>query len=326
VKIYLKAIVWVKYGPVDGLQLSEVVKPEPKDKEVRIKIYATTVSMGDCEIRSLKVSKLFRIPLRIYFGIRKPKKIILGQELAGEIESIGTKVTKFKVGDQVIAQLGFNFGGYAEYTCLSENASIVLKPETMSFNEAATLPTWAPTALHFLQNTALKKGQKILINGAGGCIGIFAVQLAKNYGAEVTAVDRSDKLRALQSLGADHVIDYTREDFTKNGKKYDVIFDVVGKSSYSKSLKSLEKQGYYLLGNPTMMQKLRGTWTSIISSKKVISSQPAEFTKYLLQLNGLIKEGKLRTYVDKTYPLEQIPQAHRYVESGEKIGHVVIEI
>ena len=266
-KYYLKAITWVKYGTADGLHLTEVVKPEPKDKEVLIKIRATTVSMGDCEIRSLKVSKLFRIPLRLYFGIRKPKNVILGQELAGEIESVGKEVTKFKVGDQVIAQLGFSFGGYGEYTCISENASIVLKPENMSFNEAATLPTWAPTALHFLQKGFLERGQKILINGAGGCIGVFAVQLAKNIGAEVTAVDSGGKLSVLQSLGADYVIDYTKEDFTKNGKKYDVIFDVVGKSSYSKSLKSLNVHGYYLLGNPKMIQRFRAKWTSMISSK-----------------------------------------------------------
>lgn len=322
----MKAIIWTKYGPIDGLQLADVEKPIPKDNEVLIKIFATTVSMGDCEIRSLRISKLFRIPLRFYFGIRKPRNVILGQELSGEIESIGKDVTKFKIGDHVIAQLGFKFGGYTEYTCIKENAQILLKPLNMTHYEASTLPTWATTALHFILKSSPQKGQKMLIIGACGCIGIFAVQLAKCYGLEVTAVDSTEKLAVLKSVGADRVIDYTKEDFTKTGEKYDIIFDVVGKNSYRKTLKCLNKNGYFLLANPSMFQIIRGKLTPFMTNKHIITSQPADFKKYLHLLKDLIEANKLTTVIDRTYSLEEIPQAHNYVESGQKKGHVVIKI
>lgn len=322
----MKAIVWTKYGSPDGLQLREVAKPVPKENEILIKVQATTVSMGDCELRSLKFPWYFRIPFRLFFGLRKPKNVILGQDLAGEVESIGKNVSTFKEGDQVVALLGFRFGAYAEYKSISETRDIVLKPSTMTFEEASTIPTWAATALHFLKKSLIQKDQKVLINGACGGIGVFAVQLAKCYGAEVTAVDSTEKLDVLTSLGANFVIDYTKEDFTRNGLQYDVIFDVVGKCSYSRSLKSVKPHGYLLLGNPKFSQILRGKWSSIISGKKVIANQPNDFKKYILEIKDLIEEGKIKSIIDRTYLLEQIPDAHRYVESGKKIGHVVIKI
>jgi NADPH:quinone reductase-like Zn-dependent oxidoreductase len=274
----LKAIVWIKYGPPDVLQLKEVEKPTPRNNEVLIKIYAATVTAGDCEVRSLKFPVWFRLPMRIYVGLRKPKRItILGQELAGEIEAVGREVTTFKKGDPVFAATFFRFGAYAEYVCLPETYP-VLKPANMTFEEAATIPTGGINGLHFLKRANVQAGQKVLINGAGGSIGTYAVQIAKSFGAEVTAVDSAEKLAMLRSIGADDIIDYTQEDFTRNGEIYDVIIDVVGKSSFSRSVRALEPNGRYVLGNPSISGMIRGRWTSMVSEKKVIF-EPARYSK-----------------------------------------------
>jgi len=323
----MKAIVWTKYGPPDVLQLEEVEKPAPKEDEVLIRIAATTVTAGDCEMRRLKLPILFRLPLRIYVGFRKPKRItILGQELSGEIETAGKDVKLFKEGDQVFGTTGFGFGAYAEYVCLPSTSALAIKPANMSYEEAAAIPVGGLEALHFLRQGNIQSGQKVLINGAGGSIGTFAVQLARHFGAEVTAVDSAGKLDMLRSIGADQVIDYTQEDFTKSGETYDVIFDVVGKSSFSRSIKSLKQNGRYLLGNAGLTQMARGRWTSMRSSKKVILGTANLNTDDLIFLKELIETGKIKTVIDRRYPLEQIAEAHQYVETGQKKGNVIITI
>jgi NADPH:quinone reductase-like Zn-dependent oxidoreductase len=327
----MKAIVWTEYGPPDVLQLKEVAKPTPKDNEVLIKVYATTVTAGDCEQRSLKLPIWHALPMRAYVGLKKPKRItILGMELAGEIESVGNDVKIFKEWDQVFAATGFvGMGACAEYICLPEDpeeGALAIKPANMTYEEAAPVPVGGLEALHFLRQGNIQSGQKVLINGAGGTIGTFAVQLAKYFGCEVTGVDSTRKLDMLRSIGADQVIDYTQEDFTKSGETYDFILDVVSKSSFSGSIQSLKQNGRYLIANPGPSQKVRGRWTSMTSSKKVTFGAAYPKTEDLLFLKELIEAGKLKSVIDRCYPLEQIPEAHRYVETGHKKGHVVITV
>jgi len=324
----MKAIVWTKYGPPDVLQLKEIEKPTPKENEVLIKIYATTVTAGDTELRSLKFSLLLRFLMRLGFGFKRPGKkyYILGMELAGEIESVGKDVKLFRKGDQVFAATEEGFGAYAEYICLPEEGAVVIKPGNMTYDEAAAVPIGGDTALHYLRKGNIQSGQKVLINGAGGSIGTMGVQLAKYFGAEVTAVDSTKKLDMLRSIGADKVIDYTQEDFTKNGETYDVIFEVVGKSSFSGCISSLKENGFYLIANPKLSLIIRGKWTSKTSSKKVITGLPKQRTEDLIFLKELIEEGKIKSVIDKRYPLEQVAEAHKYVETGQKIGNLVITI
>ncbi len=320
----MKAIIWPKYGSPDVLELKEVEKPTPKDNEVLIKIVAATVFAGDCEMRSFDFPISFWLPLRILFGLRKPRIKILGQELAGEIEAVGIEVTQFKKGDQVFAPTDMSFGAYAEYICLPSTHPMAIKPTNMTYEEAATIPTGGLNALHFLRKGNIQSGQKVLIYGAAGGIGTFAVQIAKTFGAEVTAVDSTRKLDMLRSIGADHVIDYTQEDFTQNAETYDVIIDVVGKSSFSRSVRSLKQNGRYILGNPRLSGMIRGLWTSMISSKKVIIALAGYRTEDLIFLKELIEAGKIKSVIDRRYPLAQVAEAHRYVETGQKMGNVVI--
>jgi NADPH:quinone reductase-like Zn-dependent oxidoreductase len=266
--------------------------------------------------------------LRIYIGLLRPTRItILGQELAGMIEEVGKEVTRFRTGDQIFAWTGFRLSANAEYICLPENGMLATKPSNLTFEEAATLPIGGLEAVHFLRKDIIKNGEKVLIYGAGGSIGTFAIQLAKYFGAEVTGVDSANKLDMLRAIGADHVIDYTQEDFTKNGKMYDVIFDVVGKSSFSRSLRSLKQNGRYLLGNPGLAQRFRARWTSSISDKKVIpyaSRAASEIVEDLNFLKELIEAGRIKPVIDRRFPLELTAEAHRYVDTGSKKGNVVI--
>jgi NADPH:quinone reductase-like Zn-dependent oxidoreductase len=320
----MKAILWTKYGAPDLLKLGEVPKPVPKVDEVLVKIKAGTVSPGDCELRRFEMHVLFWLPVRIYMGITKPKRPILGMDLAGEIESVGKNIRDFEVGDAIIGGTGLRLGAHAEYTCLSTKNLIAKKPVNISFEDAATLPTAGTNALHYIRKAAIKPGEKILVIGAAGCFGSFAVQLAKNAGAEVTSIDSTKKLDTLKSIGTDQVIDYTQEDFTKNGKEYDIIFDIAGKGSVSKSMKSLTPTGRYVLATPWVKQVLQGIWCSLTSNKKFIFALAGENPEDLVYLTHLIEEGRLKPVIDRMYRLEQIPEAHTYVESGEKIGNVVI--
>ena len=327
----MKAIICKKWGPPDVLALKEVEKPIPKDNEVLIKVHAATVTAGDCELRSLKFPLLMQVLARIGFGFRGPRKKILGQELAGEIESIGKDVKRFSTGDQVFAHAGFGMGAYAEYKRMPAEPKgmgglLAIKPANMTYEQAAAVPTGGLEALHFLRKANIQKGQKVLINGAGGSIGTSAIQLAKYYEAEVTGVDSTKKLDMLCSIGADHVIDYTKEDFTKSGETYDVIFDVVGKSSFSGSIRSLNENGFYLIANPSRSSKVQGRRTSRRSSKKVIVGGTIHTIDDLQFLRDLIEDGKIQSVIDKRYPLEETAEAHRYVETGQKKGNVVISI
>jgi NADPH:quinone reductase-like Zn-dependent oxidoreductase len=333
----MKAIVWTEYGSPDVLQLKEVEKPTPKDNEVLIRIYATTVTAGDCEQRSLKLPIWYRLPMQAYVGFKRPERVTtLGMDLAGEIESVGKDVELLKEGDQVFGSSGIGFGANAEYICLPEEpeaGALATKPAKMTYEEAAAVPVGGLEALSFLRQGHVESGQKVLINGAGGTIGPFAVQLAKYFGAEVTGVDSTGKLDMLRSIGADQVIDYTQEDFTTAGETYDFILDVVGKSPFSGSIRSLKQNGRYLIANPGLSQMVRGRWTSMTSSlpglqsgKKVIFGAPSYETEDLIYLKELVEAGKLKAVVDRRYPLEQTAEAHRYVETGQKVGNVVITV
>jgi NADPH:quinone reductase-like Zn-dependent oxidoreductase len=329
---FMKAIVWTKYGPPDGLQLKDVETPTPKENEVLIKVHAATASTADTELRRLKLPLLFAIPLRLYIGFLKPTRItILGTEFAGEIVSVGKAVTRYKPGDQVFGYTGLGMGTYAEYLCLSEKPSALAsvmgkKPANQTYEEAAALPFGGLEALHSLRQANIQRGQKILIVGAGGSIGTYSVQLARHYGAEVTGVDKSGKLEMLRSIGADHVIDYTKEDFTKNGQTYDVILDTIGKSPFPRSLRSLNENGTYLNANPGLFGGIRMRWLSKRSSKRVIPWTAGYTADNLLALKEHVEAGTIKAIVDRSYPLEQTAEAHRYVESGHKKGNVVITV
>lgn len=326
----MKAIVWTKYGPPDALQLREVETPIPKENEVLIKIHAATASQADTEFRRLKLPLLFALPLRLYLGFTKPTRIkILGTEFAGEIVSAGKEVTRYQPGDQVYGYTGLGMGTYAEYLCLSEKPSALasvmgIKPANLTYEEAAAAPFGGLEALHALRQAAIRPGQKVLIVGAGGSIGTYAVQLAKHYGAEVTGVDKKGKLGMLRSIGANHVIDYAQEDFTKTGQIYDVIFDTIGKSPFSGSLRSLKENGTYLNANPGLFGGVRMRQISRNTSKRVIPWSAGYTTNNLIALKELIETGKIKPVIDRRYPLEQAAEAHRYVDSGQKKGNVVI--
>lgn len=326
----MKAIVWTKYGPPDVLKLKEVSKPAPKDDEVLIKIHTATVTAGDTEIRSLKAPMGLGILMRLYIGVVRPKRITIpGMELAGEIERVGKDVKSFKVGDHIFGTPGFKMGAYAEYVCLpekTENGVLAIKPANINFEEAACVTVGGMESLHFLRKGNITKGEKVLINGAGGSIGTFGVQLAKHYGATVTAVDSTGKLEMLRNIGADSVIDYTKEDFTKRNETFDVIFDVVGKSHFSRSVRMLNQNGRYLIANPRISKIIRGKLTSKKDGRKVITTLANYKTEDLNLLKELIEGGKIRSVIDRTYPLEKVPEAHRYVETGQKIGNVVITV
>ncbi|EEK91411.1 Alcohol dehydrogenase, zinc containing [Bacillus cereus m1550] len=304
-EVRMKAIICTKYGPPNVLQLQNVEKPKPKKNEVLVKIHATSVSTGDCRIRGFNSPLLFWIPMRIILGFRKPRKPILGVELSGEIEDIGTDVTQFKKGDPVFALTELNLGGYAEYTCVHESGLIALKPTNVTYEEAAVIPFGGTSALHFLRKGQIKKGQRVLIYGASGSVGTAAVQLAKYFGATVTAICSSSNFDLVTALGADNVIDYMKEDFTKRGEHYDIIFDAVGKYKKSLCTDALMPNGKYVSVNGMMAK---------------VSKEDMNLLKQLAETE------KLKPVIDRTYRLEEIAEAHIYVEKGHKKGNVSITL
>lgn len=324
----MKAIVYEQYGSPDVLQLRDVPKPVPGPDEVLIKVHATTVTTGDVNIRGFVfVPPGLGLMARLMFGIRKPKKAILGLELAGEVEAVGSSVQRFKVGDKVLGLDSGRIGAYAEYACRPESGGLVSKPEHMSYAEAAAFPNGALTANTFLKKLGnVQRGQKVLIVGASGSVGSAAVQLAKHYGAEVTGVCSGSNAALVLSLGADSVIDYTREDFTRNGKVYDVIFDTVGKTSFARCKNSLTANGTFLScagGLGTMLLMLR---TSLFGRKKVKAGSSSERHEDLEALTQLAEAGAIKPVIDRCYPLDAIVEAHRYVDTGRKKGNVVITV
>jgi len=331
----MKAIVYTEYGPPDVLQLKEVEKPTPKDNEVLIRVYATPVNYGDIVARNFKniSPRKFTMPFplwlptRMYFGLRKPRITILGAELAGEIEAVGKDVKRFKEGDQVFGYIGQSMGANAEHLCMPEDGCVAIKPANMTYEEAATVPYGAIMALSLLRRVDIQPGQKVLVNGASGGIGSAAVQLARShFGAEVTGVCSTPRLELVKSLGADKVIDYTKEDFTQSGETYDLIFDILGKSSFSRCRSSLKQNGRYLLASFKMRQLFQMLWTEMVGSKKVICALATDKAEDLIFIKELVEARKIKSVVDRCYPLEQTAEAHRYYEEGHAQGKVVITV
>ena len=323
----MKAIVYAKYGSPDELEVKEVKKPTHKDDEILIKVHASEVTKADCEMRSFNFQvKWFWLPLRVALGLIKPKKQILGGYFAGEVESVGKDVSKFKKGDQIFGSTKLRLGAYGEYVSLPANYTLVPKPNNVRFEEAAAVPLGGLNALHFLRKANIQKGEKVLVNGAGGSIGTFGVQIAKGMGAEVTAVDSTIKEGMLRRIGADHFIDYTKEDFTKCGHSYDVIFSMVAKSSYSECVKALNPKGRYLMANPRIFDMLRSVLTSKFTDKTAIFAFARETEEELLTLKEMIEEGKIKPVVDQIYSFEQAAEAHRRVETEKRLGTVVISV
>jgi NADPH:quinone reductase-like Zn-dependent oxidoreductase len=322
----MKAIVCTKYGSSDVLQLKEVEKPTPKDNEVLIRVYATAVTAAHCAMRKGPIYG------RLATGLTRPKNPIPGTDLAGEIEAVGKDVKLFKEGDLVFGGTDLGFGCYAEYICIPEEDVLAIKPANMTYEEATSVVEGALTALPFLRDKGnIQSGQKVLINGASGSVGTAAVQLAKYFGAEVTGVCSTTNLEMVKSLGADKVIDYTKEDFTKSGETYDIIFDTVGKTSFSRCKSSLKQKGIYLAAPFGMTIILQMLWTSMVGSKKAMFAftglmPSSKKTENLIFVKELIEAGKIKSVIDRRYPLEQAAEAHRYVEKGHKKGNVVITV
>jgi len=323
----MKAIVYKKYGAPGVLRIEEIEKPVPGDDEVLIRIHAVEVTKADCELRSFNFAvKWFWLPLRVAMGMTKPKKQVLGGYFAGVVESVGKDVSKFKPEDQVFGTTGLRFGAYAEYASLPASYTIVPKPHSMSFEEAAAVPLGGLNALHFLRKANIRNGEKVLINGAGGSIGTFGVQIAREMGAEVTAVDCGIKEEMLRRIGAHHFFDYTRKDFTQSDQTYDVIFNMVARSSYSSCVNSLNPGGRYLMGNPRISDMIRSVLTSRFTDKTAIFIFADETEEELLALKDLIEAGRIKSIVDKIYTPQQAAEAHHKVETEQRLGVVVISM
>jgi NADPH:quinone reductase-like Zn-dependent oxidoreductase len=323
----MKAITYANYGSPDVLQLKELEKPVPKDDEVLIRVQAAEATKADVEMRSFRFSVMwFWLPLRIVFGVRKPKRQILGGYFSGNVESFGRDVTQFSTGDEVFGAAALRLGAYGEYLALPASYAIVDKPTNMSFAEAAAVPLGGLNALHFMRLAEVRPGDKVLVNGAGGSIGAHGVQIAKSMGAEVTAVDTTIKESMLRRMGADHFIDYTKENFAAMGRTYDVIFDMVAGSSYTACIKTLSPNGRYLSGNPRLSVMIRSVFTTRFTNKTARFAFAGETKADLLILKEMIEDGRINSIVDRVYPMEQAADAHSRVETEQRLGAVVIAI
>jgi NADPH:quinone reductase-like Zn-dependent oxidoreductase len=322
----MKAIICTKYGPPDVLQLQEVEKPVPRDNEIVVKVSATTVTAGESRVRRFAVPLSYWLLARLMIGLRKPRKAIPGMVVAGEVEAVGKEVKHFKSGDQVFAYDIARFSTYAEYTCLPENSAIALKPSTLTYEEAAAIPFGGITALHFLKQGKIEAGQQVLIYGASGSVGTWAVQLAKHFGATVTGVCSTTHVALVKSLGADQVIDYTKEDWTRSGETYDLLFDAVGKTSFTDCLKTLKQEGVYLQPVAAPALSLHMRLAGMTSSKTLIGGEATPKAEDLIFLKELVEAEKIKPVIDRCYPLEQIVEAHRYVDQGHKKGDVIITV
>ncbi|HAX71253.1 MAG TPA: NAD(P)-dependent alcohol dehydrogenase [Anaerolineales bacterium] len=330
----MKAITFTEYGSPAVLKLNDVEKPTPKINEVLIRIHATSLNVGDLWARNFKAITpgkfsmpfLFWLPARMFFGWSKPKVNILGSEFSGEVEAVGSDVKRFKKGDRVFGYRGQSMGANAEYLCVSESGMIAPMPANMTYEEAAAIPYGALTALSLLRKVNIQPGQKVLVNGASGGIGSAAVQLAKYFGAHVTGVCSTPRVDFVKSLGADKVIDYTQEDFTQNGETYDLILDIMNKSSFARCKNSLTPTGVYLLASFKMKQVFQMFWTSMTGGRKVVCALSEEKPADLVIIKDLAEAGKIKAIIDKRYPLEQTAEAHRYVEKGHKKGNIVITV
>ncbi len=322
----MKAIVYESYGPPDVLQLKEVEKPVPKENEILIRIHAATVTSGDCRVRSLNMPFGFGLIARLFLGVSRPRRQVLGTELAGAIEAVGGGVSKFNVGDRVFAFSGMGMGCHAEYKCMSEDAAVVLTPDNLTDEQAAAMSFGGTTALDFFRRAKLQPGERVLVNGASGAVGTAAVQLARHFGAEVTGVCSTTNMELVRSLGATHVIDYRHEDFTQKGETYDVIVDTVGTAPFSRSKNSLKEGGRLLLVLAGLPDMLPIPWVQMTSSKKIIAGPAAERVEDLLFLATLAETGAFEPVIDRHYPFAQIADAHRYVDSGRKIGNVIVTL
>jgi len=323
----MKAIVYRQYGDPDVLHIGEIKKPAPKHNEILISVRAAEATKADCELRSFNFPvNWFWLPLRLAMGVTKPRKPVLGGYFSGVVEAIGKDVVKFKPGDEVFGATQFSLGAYAEYLCLPDSYTVVEKPHNVSFEAAAAVPLGGLNALHFMRKADIKQGEKVLINGAGGSIGTFAVQIAKAMGAQVTAVDSAIKEDMLRRIGADHYIDYAKEDFAKTGQTYDVIFNMVARSSYSKSVAALNPKGRYLMGNPRVSDMIRSVFTSTFTDKKSTIALAGETEAELLSLKEMMESGKIVSAIDQVFTPEFAPDAHRRVETEQRVGIVVIKM
>jgi NADPH:quinone reductase-like Zn-dependent oxidoreductase len=322
----MKAAFYTRYGPPEVVEIRDVAKPVPRDNEVLVRVHATTVCAADWRLRSANP-----VLVRFFNGLRRPRRIhILGMEFAGEVESVGKAVTRFRAGEAVFGGSSFEMGAHAEYICLRKDALMAPKPRNMTYEEAAAVLFGAATALHFLRKAKIGAGQRVLVYGASGSVGVFAIQLAKHFGARVTGVCSTANLELVKSLGADEVVDYTREDFSNAGPVYDIVFDTVGKSGFKRSLKSLKRGGRYIQIAPSggtlsfIGDILRGTWVTLTGDAKYVGGITRSSLEDVSFLTDLIEAGKLRTVIDKRYALDQIVEAHRHAEAGHKKGHVVV--
>lgn len=322
----MKAVIVTKYGAPEVLEIREVAKPTPKDSEVLVRVYATTVTAGDARTRAFNVPPSAWLPARLTLGLTKPRKAIPGMVLAGEVEAVGKAVRRFKAGDPVYAYDITRLSAYAEYAVVPKDSALALKPSGVSYEEAAALPFGGITALYFLRKGNIQSGQRVLIYGASGSVGTAAVQLAKSFGAEVTAVCSTANVRLVQSLGADRVIDYTKADFTTNGETYDIIFDTVGKTSLAGCLKSLREDGSYLQAAAGPALLIQTALAARRSGRRFVGGTASPKPQDLACLTELVEEGKIKPVIDRCYALEDVVEAHRYVDTGHKKGDVVITV